>query len=122
VLFDVDSLKRSQEMLRQQTELLNQAHEPIVMWELDGSITYWNRAAEQTYGYTRDQALGRRAHELLLTTPEREVFVDALEAEGAWTGELVKTARNGQKINVESRMVVVQETDGRRLVLEIDSR
>jgi two-component system CheB/CheR fusion protein len=109
-------------MLRQQTELLNQAHEPILMWELDGSITYWNRAAEQAYGYTREQALGRKTHELLLTTPDREVFAGALEEQGAWTGKFEKTARNGQKVSVESRMVVVQEADGRRLVLEIDSR
>ena len=52
VLVDVDALKRSQESLRRQDELLDQTHEPIVMWELDGAIIYWNKAAEETYGFT----------------------------------------------------------------------
>jgi two-component system CheB/CheR fusion protein len=121
VLFDVDSLKRSQEMLRQQAEVMNQAHEPVIMWQLDGFIMYWNRAAEETYGYSREQALGRRAHELLQTTPGREAFAAALRENGTWTGELVQTRRNGQKLVVESHMSLVQETDGRRVVVEIDS-
>jgi two-component system CheB/CheR fusion protein len=118
VLIDVDSLKRSQEMLRQQTELLNQAHEPIVMWELDGYASYWNKAAEETYGFSADQAIGRKTHELLLTTPPFETFRDELAANGHWTGELVHTRRDGQKIIVESRMVIVTDTAGRKLVVE----
>jgi two-component system CheB/CheR fusion protein len=121
VLFDVDSLKRSQEMVRQQTELLNQAHEPIIMWELDGFVIYWNGAAEDAYGYTRDEALGRRAHELLRPMPGREVFAAALQKHGTWTGDLAQTRRDGKQIVVESHMVIVQETDGRQLVVEIDS-
>jgi two-component system CheB/CheR fusion protein len=116
----VDTLKRSQEMLRQQTELLNQAHEPIIMWEFDGDISYWNKAAEDTYGFTRDQALGRKAHELLLAAPALESYREELSRQGHWTGELVHTRRDGQKIIVESRMVVVTDTEGRRLVVQAD--
>jgi two-component system CheB/CheR fusion protein len=118
VLVDVDSLKRSQEMLRQQTELLNQAHEPIMMWELDGDIGYWNKAAEEIYGFTRDQALGRKLEELLMISPRVETFASQLRAQGHWTGELVHTRRDGQKIIVESRMVVVGDAAGSKIVVE----
>ena len=120
VLLDVDSLKRSQEMLRQQTELLNQAHEPILMWELDGGISYWNKAAEATYGFTRDQVLGRKPHELLLAVPLYDTYRDELHHQGYWTGELVHTRRDSQKIIVESRMVAVTDTQGRQLVVQAD--
>jgi two-component system CheB/CheR fusion protein len=120
VLFDVDSLKRSQEMLRQQTELLDRAHEPIIMWELDGDITYWNKAAEETYGFTREQAIGRRVHELLLIDPEYETFAPALRDRALWTGEFVHRRRDGKKISVESHMVVVKDTEGRALVVEVN--
>ncbi|MGZ5115701.1 MAG: chemotaxis protein CheB, partial [Burkholderiales bacterium] len=118
VLVDVDSLKRSQEMLRQQTELLNQAHEPIIMWELDGDIGYWNKAAEEIYGFTPDQAHGRKLDELLMISPPVEMFAGQLREQGHWTGELVHTRRDGQKIIVESRMVVVGDPAGRKVVVE----
>jgi two-component system CheB/CheR fusion protein len=117
-LIDVDTLKRNQETLRQQTELLNQAYEPIVMWEIGGVISYWNRAAEDAYGYTRDEALGASLHELLKVTPPLESFRRELELDGHWTGEFVHTRRDGQKIIVESRMVVVGDVHGRKLVVE----
>jgi two-component system CheB/CheR fusion protein len=120
VLVDVDSLKRSQEMLRQQTELLNQAHEPIIMWELHGAVSYWNKAAEETYGFTHEQAQGRRVDELLLAVPPYEAYKEELQRDGYWTGELVHTRRDGQKIIVESRMVVVTDTEGRRRVVQAD--
>ena len=64
--------------------------------------------------------MGRSSHELLKTehplpTP---VFEAALERDGEWTGELTQTTRDGRKILVESRHVLVREADGRRLVLE----
>src|SRR5262249_49123130 len=58
VLVDVDALKRSQDQLRRQAELLNEVYEPIVMWQRDGKIVYWNKGAEETYGYTRAEAMG----------------------------------------------------------------
>jgi two-component system CheB/CheR fusion protein len=118
VLIDVDTLKRNEELLRQQTELFNQAYEPIIMWEIDGAITYWNKAAEETYGFTREQALGRKCHELLHTSPPFDAFSEALERERHWSGELIQMRRDGQKIIVESRMVMVQEPAGNKLVVE----
>jgi two-component system CheB/CheR fusion protein len=118
VLVDVDSLKRNEELLRQQTELLNQAHEPILMWYLDGGITYWNKAAEEAYGFTRDQALGRGSHDLLHTSPPYAELKPVIERHRYWTGELVHTRRDGQKIIVESRMVVVRDPGGRDVVVE----
>ena len=118
VLVDVDSLKRNEELLRQQTELLNQAHEPILMWNVDGEITYWNKAAEETYGFTRDQALGRVSHELLGTSPPFDELKGVLKRHRHWTGELIQTRRDGQKLIVESRMVVVRDPSGHDVVVE----
>src|SRR3954467_7352731 len=88
------------------------------MWELDGDATYWNKAAEEAYGFTADQAIGRKAHELLMVVPPYETYRRELLENGHWTGELVQTRRDGQKIIVESRMVAVTDTRGRKLVVE----
>ena len=120
VFHDVDALKRSQAVLRQQAELLEQAHEPIFMWELADGITYWNRGAEKTYGFTKDEALGRTSYELLATSPAPRVFLEALEKDGQWMGELTHVGRDGQPIVVDSRMSMEGGGQRRSLVFESD--
>lgn len=118
VLVDIDALKRTESTLRRQFDLLEQTHEPILVWQFDGPITYWNRAAEETYGYSRGEALGRLRGHFLSTTVAPDVFRTALERDGGWSGELYQTRRNGEEICVDSRMVLVQEPNGEMLVLE----
>lgn len=60
IFIDIHSLKRDQDTLRRQAELLEHASEPTLMRELGGAIVYWNKAAERLYGYTREEALDRR--------------------------------------------------------------
>jgi two-component system CheB/CheR fusion protein len=120
VLIDVDTLKRDQEIRRRQSELLEQTEEPIFMWELGGGITYWNRGAEETYGFTRSQAMGRTSYELLATSPAAPGYLDALQREGHWKGELTHARRDGQPVVVESRMVMERHRDRSPLVFQTD--
>jgi two-component system CheB/CheR fusion protein len=120
VLLDVDALKRDQEIQRRQSGLLEQTAEPIFMWELGGGVTYWNRGAEGAYGFTTAQAMGRTSYELLATSPPHHVYVDALQREGHWTGELTHTRSNGERVVVESRMVMERSEDRAALVFQTD--
>ncbi|MCM3903356.1 MAG: PAS domain S-box protein [Pyrinomonadaceae bacterium] len=117
---DITAHKQAEDALRRQANLLEQAHDAIVVWEFPSTIIFWNRSAEQLYGFSREEAIGRPSHELLRTEHPLPtvVFEALLEREGEWAGELTHTARDGRKILVESRHVMVREADGRRLVLE----
>ena len=117
---DISETREATQKLQRQANLLEQAHDAIFVWEFPRTIVYWNRGAEQLYGYSRDQAIGRVAHELLHTEHPMATsdFEAVLQREGEWTGELTHTTRDGRKIVVESRHVLIIETDGRRLVLE----
>jgi PAS domain S-box-containing protein len=116
------ALERAQaaQAMQQQANLLQQAHDAILIWEFPRTIVYWNRGAELLYGFSSEDAIGRPSHELLHTEHpmSRREFETALERDGEWTGELTHTTRDGRKIIVESRHVLMRETDGRRLVLE----
>jgi PAS domain S-box-containing protein len=119
-VMDVTDRRRAEEALRRQASLLEQTHDAIVVWEFPRTIVFWNRGAEQLYGFTVEEAIGRSSHELLhtehpLPTP---VFEAILERDGDWTGELTHTTRDGRRILVESRHVLMREADDRRLVLE----
>jgi PAS domain S-box-containing protein len=104
-------------------EILEFTHDAIIIWEMDGAgIVYWNRAAEQLYGYTREQAHGRVTHELLKT--ELSGGVGELESKlaryGAWVGELRHTRSDGQRVEVEGRLSLMSQEHRPWLILEVN--
>jgi PAS domain S-box-containing protein len=106
-----DALLRRQ---RQQAALLDLAHDAILALTLDGTIEFWNRGAEQMYGWTAAEAVGQVSHELLRTAfpqPLAEIK-QTLLASGSWVGELTHTCRDGTEIVVSSRWALRTDAAG----------
>src|SRR6185437_616320 len=117
LLFDIESLKHSQEVLERQAKLLEQTHEAVFVRDLKGAIVYWNRGAELLYGFGREEAIGRLSHELLGKSPTvRSQINEALQSDGRWLGEMVHRTRDGRELTVDCQEVLISEAD-RRLVL-----
>jgi PAS domain S-box-containing protein len=107
--------QRNEAALRQQANLLNLTHDSIFVRDMDGVVTYWNRAAEELYGWTAEQTLGKVAHDLLQTVfpaPVGEIFAELVRA-GRWEGELVQTQADGTQAMVASRWSL-QRDEGQR--------
>ena len=92
-------------MLREQASLLGVTHDAIFVRDANNIITYWNRGAEELYGWSGAEAIGRTPPDLLKT-----IFPVALEnitsillRTGRWEGELVHTKRDGKQVTVASR-------------------
>jgi PAS domain S-box-containing protein len=117
--FDITERKQVERRLREQAEMLDLAHDAIFAWELDGAISYWNRAAEEIYGYAREEAVGRVSHDLLETeaVDDMDALLYSLRLSGRWQGELRHRTKDGREIVVESRMTLL-ERNGHKLVLE----
>ncbi len=110
--------------LRLNTELLDLANDMILVKDFAGHILYWNQGAERAYGYTRDEALGQIAHDLLRTTysGSRQAVVEILERDGYWEGELVRAKKDGAQLIVGSRWVLQRDDKGApRAILELSS-
>ncbi len=101
------------ERLSRQNTLINMAHDAILMRDPIGRILSWNTGAEELYGYSAQEALGRVAPILLQTRfPQSQAAIDEqLEREGRWEGELIHTRKDGQLVIVESRQVLVRDKD-----------
>jgi len=117
---DVTELAQAEDTLRRQAALFDQTYDAVLVWEWNGPITFWNRAAERLYGYSRAQAVGRIAHELLhtITLGSAAPFLSSLEHNGNWEGELEHTTREGVRMTVDSRMALVRDGE-HAYVLEI---
>jgi PAS domain S-box-containing protein len=98
--------------------LLTLSYEPLLAWQLDGPIEFWNTGAEQLYGFAPDEAVGRSSHALLQTKFPIE-FIELrsqLRRERRWSGELRHTCKDGREVIVDSRMQLL----GDDTVLEVN--
>ncbi|MFN8525731.1 MAG: PAS domain S-box protein [Chloroflexota bacterium] len=123
VLRDVTDLRRHAAQLRRQAQLLELAHDAVIVRDVDGTIRDWNRGAEETYGWARDEATGQLSHVLLRTAYPGSIEEQrhALDTVGRWEGELTHVHRDGREILVESRQVLLRDEEGAaRNVLEIN--
>ncbi len=131
VIRDVTERKRAEHalahqaaMLREQANLLDLAHDMIIVRDLERRITFWNRGAEAMYGWSRDEALGCVSDALLQTeTHDSLATIDAALVEhGFWEGEQIHTRRDGSRLIVASRQVVQRGEQGRpTTILEINT-
>src|SRR6266850_1170420 len=111
----VSRVHKSAETLREQAALLDLTHDTIFVRDLNDVITYWNRGAEELYGWTRNEAVGKVSHDLTQTvfpSPLDEIMAE-LTRMGRWEGELVHARRDGTTVVVASRWSLQRDTQGR---------
>jgi PAS domain S-box-containing protein len=110
--------------LQRHAELLDLAYDAIIVRDTDGRITFWNRGAEEVYGWDREEALGRASYELLNPRGDRsfeEIEREVVE-QGHWEGELRETRKDGSEITVASRWAAQKDVEGRPMAfLETNS-
>ena len=110
----LDIAEKRAEVLREQAELLDLAHDTIMVRDLNGTIRFWNHGAEETYGYSKEQAAGIISHDLLHTVfprPFSEIDTELLR-KGRWEGELTRTTQDGTPLAVASHWVLQRDKNG----------
>lgn len=126
ILFTIQDITERENHLAEistQSALIEMAHETVIVRDFEGTIRFWNRGAEQMYGWTKEEALGKRKQDLL-----RPVFPKPLDAinkdllsTGYWEGELVHLCKDGTRKVMQSRWAVREEEAGKPMVLEINT-
>lgn len=114
------ALRQSERNLRHEKQLVDLSRDPVFIWDFDGTVLEWNRGSEELYGYSRDEAVGRKKNELLCTVVPRSSFDELREKlrdEGHWSGVLYHKAKDGRELIIESR-IILESIDGRQLALE----
>jgi PAS domain S-box-containing protein len=122
ILRDVTERKRAEDQIRQQFELLDLSKDAVIVKDRDGIIQFWNRGAEEIYGWTKEQALGKPIQSLLKTRYPipREAVDEALLNEQRWEGELVQTRKDGTLLSIEARWAIRRQNGTPIAVLEIN--
>jgi PAS domain S-box-containing protein len=111
---EVVERERSEGVLREKASLLNLTHDTVFVRDMNDIITYWNRGAEERYGWSSDEAVGRVSHELTQTSfpkPLQEINAELL-ATGRWEGELIHIRRDRTSLLVASRWALQRDQSG----------
>src|SRR5882762_8907171 len=111
---EVAERARAEGVLREQASLLDLTHDTVFVRDMNDVITYWNRGAEERYGWSSEEAVGRVSHELTQTSfskPLQEINAELLET-GRWEGELVHIRRDRTPVIVASRWALQRDESG----------
>jgi PAS domain S-box-containing protein len=127
---DVTEQRRSEteriqrlEQIRLQAELINLARDAIIVRDPASRVLFWNRGAEDLYGWSSQHVLGHISHNLLHTRfpASRATIEERLARDGHWEGELTHSCRDGRTVLVESRQVLFRDEQGQpSAILEIN--
>jgi diguanylate cyclase (GGDEF)-like protein/PAS domain S-box-containing protein len=80
--------------LAHQSQILDQIHESVLTMDQMGYITSWNRGAEELFGYTALEAIGRNI--LFLYADEDEGFHDVFAEQGGRMMEVRRRKKSGE--------------------------
>ena len=111
---EIAERERTEGVLREQASLLNLTHDTVYVRDMKDIITYWNRGAEEQYGWSSQEAVGRVSHELTQTSfaaPLPEINAELLKT-GRWVGELIHARRDRTKVTVASRWALQRDASG----------
>ncbi len=120
---DITEARRAADQIREQAALLDHAQDAILVQNLEGEITYWNKSAERVFGWTAAEALGRKTQEFLYEDPA--VYPESFDATlkyGDWIGEVTKLTKTGGHVLIAGRWTLVRDDSGQpKAVLAINT-
>jgi len=111
---DVTARNESDEKVRQQAELLDNAREAITLRDLDNRIIYWNKGSERVYGWKAEEVMGKIAHEVFFKEPSPQPLeaLKIVKEKGEWNGEMQHVNKNGDEIIVDTRWTLMYDREG----------
>ena len=123
LLLDVSEARRAEQALQHSESRFRALLEGVEKISVQGydaerRVIFWNQASTELYGFTREEALGRRLEELIIPPPMRPLVVEATRA---WLAsgkvstpaeELVLQHKNGSPVHVFSSHTMQRNSRG----------
>ena len=101
VSYDISQQKELQQQITHLANIVEHSSDAILSRGPDKRIMSWNEGAEKMLGYTKEEAIGKKAPELGMVrfTPGESREVDAeLSVKGKWQAEKTYYCKNGDTI------------------------
>ncbi|MBU0475624.1 MAG: PAS domain S-box protein [Bacteroidetes bacterium] len=113
---EIDERKHAQQRISQLAAIVEYSDDAIIGKTLDGSITSWNKGAENIYGYTESEMIGKSI--FILSPVERKeeipLILERIKNEKHIEHfETIRQRKDGQLIDVSLTISPVLDRDGK---------
>lgn len=98
---------------------------PIQIYDQQRRVVFWNPASEKLYGFTSEEAVGRKLEDLVVPSESKQETVD-LVCQWFDTGEAIPATelelqrKDGKRLRVYSNHVLFTKSQGQRELFSID--
>lgn len=120
LLKDVSDAQQAQNKLQWQALTFAHIHDAIVVSDMRGRVIDWNPAAEDLFGHSKKDAIGKGLHEFYgADDPHgfRDEFTTAIRNDHRWSDEREIVSANGDSLRCEVVFVPLQDENGTALAL-----
>jgi len=93
--------------------LIEQAHDPILVWDLEETVLLWNAGATRLLGWSGAEARGRKVADLVI--PDPALLAEARQrvfAQGAWEFEATAVSQDQRKVPLECHLTLIRDPAG----------
>lgn len=99
VFQDITKQKQAAEELYLQARLLESVGQSVIATKPNGEIFYWNKKAEEIYGWSKEEVLGKNIVDVTPTILEKDVAIKIMEElrkGNGWSGEFLVNNKYGE--------------------------
>lgn len=113
---DISQRERAQAQIQQLFTQINQASEAICVTDEQQLIQTWNKGAEQLYGFSAEEAMGKNFADLLKAQIDDEEYQHAfgdVTKNDYWSGDISHRKKNGEIIYIHSSLSAIRNPVGK---------
>jgi PAS domain S-box-containing protein len=107
---DITERQAAERKIAEQAALIDITTDAMIVRDLDQRILFWNQGAENLYGWTADEVIGKKIYDFLYKNNDNtlNLAIATVIKKGFWQGELEQVTKNRQQIIVSSRWTLVE--------------
>ncbi|MEO0688562.1 MAG: PAS domain S-box protein, partial [Cyanobacteria bacterium J06649_11] len=108
---DITKRKVSEQKLKEQAALLDVVTNAILVKDIQNQILYWNKGAENIYGWSACEVYGNKSSRLLhreYSSQQDDALLSVINF-GQWEGELHQITKEGKDIIIQSRWTLLRD-------------
>jgi PAS domain S-box-containing protein len=116
VFRDIAQRRKAEAQIALQAFMIANANDAIIGYTLDQKVSFWNKSAEQLYGFRSEEALGKTGVELLqpgYSSVAREDLVRQLSNTGHIETESARKTKDGRSVVVEAHVILLRNDAGK---------